>query len=89
MTLLGQSIAMIVFVWFCMKFIWPPILAALEERHDDEQLRLGGIPRTNYYAAGLYFHDVDHSLFKPGIGNALNIYTLHFNKLDLILPRRY
>ena len=31
-TLLGQSIAMIVFVWFCMKFIWPPILAALEER---------------------------------------------------------
>jgi F-type H+-transporting ATPase subunit b len=23
---------MIVFVWFCMKFIWPPILNALEER---------------------------------------------------------
>lgn len=32
MTLLGQSIAMIVFVWFCMKFIWPPILQAIEER---------------------------------------------------------
>jgi F-type H+-transporting ATPase subunit b len=32
MTLLGQTIAMIVFVWFCMKFIWPPILEALEER---------------------------------------------------------
>ncbi|MDG2107159.1 MAG: F0F1 ATP synthase subunit B [Woeseiaceae bacterium] len=32
MTLIGQSIAMIVFVWFCMKFIWPPLLAALEER---------------------------------------------------------
>ena len=32
MTLIGQSIAMIVFVWFCMKFIWPPILDALEER---------------------------------------------------------
>jgi len=32
MTLLGQSIAMIVFVWFCMKFIWPPLMAALEER---------------------------------------------------------
>ena len=31
-TLIGQTIAMIVFVWFCMKFIWPPILAALEER---------------------------------------------------------
>jgi F-type H+-transporting ATPase subunit b len=32
MTLIGQTIAMIVFVWFCMKFIWPPILEAIEER---------------------------------------------------------
>ena len=31
-TLIGQSIAMIVFVWFCMKFIWPPLLGAIEER---------------------------------------------------------
>jgi F-type H+-transporting ATPase subunit b len=32
MTLIGQTIAMIVFVWFCMKYIWPPILEAIEER---------------------------------------------------------
>lgn len=32
MTLIGQSIAMLVFVWFCMKVIWPPILKAIEER---------------------------------------------------------
>ena len=32
LTLIGQTIAMIVFVWFCMKFIWPPILGAIEER---------------------------------------------------------
>ena len=32
MTLIGQSIAMLVFVWFCMKFIWPPIMQAIEER---------------------------------------------------------
>ena len=32
MTLLGQSIAMLVFVWFCMKFIWPPLMNAIEER---------------------------------------------------------
>jgi len=32
MTLIGQTIAMVVFVWFCMKFIWPPILEAIEER---------------------------------------------------------
>ncbi len=32
MTLIGQTIAMIVFVWFCMKFIWPPLLEAIEDR---------------------------------------------------------
>ena len=32
LTLIGQTIAMIVFVWFCMKFIWPPLLNAIEER---------------------------------------------------------
>ena len=32
LTLIGQSIAFAVFVWFCMKFIWPPIMRALEER---------------------------------------------------------
>jgi len=31
-TLIGQLIAFAVFVWFCMKYIWPPIMAALEER---------------------------------------------------------
>ena len=35
MTLLGQTIAMIVFVWFCMKFIWPPIMTAIEERQQE------------------------------------------------------
>ena len=31
-TLIGQTIAFAVFVWFCMKFIWPPIVGALNER---------------------------------------------------------
>ena len=33
-TLGGQTLAMVVFVWFCMKFIWPPLLAAIEERQE-------------------------------------------------------
>lgn len=32
LTLIGQSFAMIVFVAFCMWKIWPPLLAALEDR---------------------------------------------------------
>lgn len=31
-TLIGQMIAFIVFVWFCMKFVWPPLTRILEER---------------------------------------------------------
>ena len=31
-TLIGQTIAFAVFVWFCMKFVWPPIVTALNER---------------------------------------------------------
>jgi F-type H+-transporting ATPase subunit b len=31
-TIIGQSIAFAFFVWFCMKYVWPPIVAVLEER---------------------------------------------------------
>jgi len=31
-TIIGQTIAFAVFVWFCMKFVWPPIIKAIEER---------------------------------------------------------
>jgi F-type H+-transporting ATPase subunit b len=31
-TLILQSIAMLIFVWFCMQVVWPPILKALDER---------------------------------------------------------
>ncbi len=31
-TLLGQAIAFFIFVVFCMKYVWPPIMSAIEER---------------------------------------------------------
>jgi F-type H+-transporting ATPase subunit b len=31
-TLIGQLIAFVVFVIFCMKFVWPPIIGAIEAR---------------------------------------------------------
>jgi F-type H+-transporting ATPase subunit b len=31
-TLILQSLAMLIFVWFCMQVVWPPILKALDER---------------------------------------------------------
>ncbi len=35
LTLIGQTIAMIVFVWFCMKFIWPPVMRAIDKRRKE------------------------------------------------------
>lgn len=32
LTLIGQSITFIFFVMFVMKFVWPPLMAALDER---------------------------------------------------------
>jgi len=32
LTLIGQMLAFICFVLFCMKYVWPPILAAMAER---------------------------------------------------------
>lgn len=31
-TLFGQAIMFALFAWFCMKFVWPPIIGALEAR---------------------------------------------------------
>jgi len=31
-TLLGQMIAFLLFVWFTKKFVWPPIMQAMQER---------------------------------------------------------
>ena len=33
-TIIGQLIAFAVFVMFCMKYVWPPITAILEERQN-------------------------------------------------------
>ncbi len=32
LTLIGQLIAFAIFVWFCMKFVWPPITNAMDAR---------------------------------------------------------
>lgn len=31
-TILGQTIAFFLFVWFCRAYVWPPIVKALDER---------------------------------------------------------
>lgn len=34
LTLIGQSISFALFVWFCMRYVWPPLIGALHERQE-------------------------------------------------------
>ena len=34
-TLIGQLIAFVVFVGFCMKYVWPPLMEAIEKRQKE------------------------------------------------------
>ena len=32
LTLIGQAISFAIFVWFCMKYVWPPVTEAMQAR---------------------------------------------------------
>lgn len=32
LTILGQAISFAIFVWFCMKYVWPPVMVAMQAR---------------------------------------------------------
>ncbi|MGL9774252.1 MAG: F0F1 ATP synthase subunit B [Sodalis sp. (in: enterobacteria)] len=34
-TILGQAIAFLLFVLFCMKYVWPPLMTAIEKRQKE------------------------------------------------------
>jgi F-type H+-transporting ATPase subunit b len=33
-TIIGQAISFAIFVFFCLKFVWPPLMAAMNERKE-------------------------------------------------------
>ncbi|VFP83915.1 ATP synthase subunit b [Candidatus Erwinia haradaeae] len=45
-TILGQAIAFILFVWFCMRYVWPPLIAAIEARQKEIADSLSFAERT-------------------------------------------
>ena len=34
LTLIGQTITFFFFVWFCMKYVWPPLVNAMQQRKE-------------------------------------------------------
>ena len=51
LTLIGQMIAFVCFVVFCMKYVWPPILAAMAER---EKKIADGLAAADRASTGIY-----------------------------------
>ncbi len=47
LTLIGQSITFLIFVWFCMKFIWPAIRDAMETRQKQIEEGLAAAERAS------------------------------------------
>lgn len=45
-TILGQTIAFILFVMFCMKYVWPPLIATLEMRQKEVADSLASLARA-------------------------------------------
>ena len=45
-TLIGQLIAFSLFVWFCMKFVWPPLIKAIETRQANIADALAGAEKA-------------------------------------------
>jgi F-type H+-transporting ATPase subunit b len=48
LTLIGQTLAFAAFVLFCMKYVWPPILKAMQERADKIADGLAAADRANH-----------------------------------------
>ncbi len=48
LTLIGQMIAFVCFVVFCMKYVWPPILAAMAERENKIAEGLAAADRASH-----------------------------------------
>ena len=48
MTLIGQLVTFVLFVMFCMKYVWPHITAAMEERAEKIADGLAAADRANH-----------------------------------------
>lgn len=45
-TILGQAIAFVLFVLFCMKYVWPPLMVAIDKRQKEIADDLASAERT-------------------------------------------
>lgn len=47
LTMLGQTIGFFIFIWFCVKYVWPPLVNAMQERQKKIADGLAASDRAN------------------------------------------
>jgi F-type H+-transporting ATPase subunit b len=59
LTLFAQGLAFALFIWFCVKFIWPPLMRAIEQRQKTiaDGLAAGERGKQELEAAGKRAHE--------------------------------
>src|SRR5258708_17203840 len=59
LTLIAQALAFALFIWFTVKFIWPPLMRAIEQRQKQiaDGLAAGEQGRRELEAAGKRAHE--------------------------------
>ena len=59
LTLIAQALAFALFIWFMVKFIWPPLMRAIEQRQKQiaDGLAAGDQGRRDLEAAGRRAHE--------------------------------
>ena len=59
LTLIAQALAFALFIWFTVKFIWPPLMRAIEQRQKQiaDGLAAGDQGRRDLEAAGRRAHE--------------------------------
>ncbi|WP_343377697.1 F0F1 ATP synthase subunit B [Buchnera aphidicola (Formosaphis micheliae)] len=84
-TILGQAISFFIFVWFCMKYVWPPILNIIEKRQKDIIDSLDFVKKEREKLA------IDKEMIQKEINNkkeeAVKIINLAYKQRDIILEK--
>lgn len=59
-TILGQIISFVLFVWFCMQYVWPPIMAVIEKRQQEISEGIASAERAKKDLQAAQVHAADH-----------------------------
>lgn len=82
-TILGQTISFIIFIWFCMKYIWPKLIIIIKKRKKFIEEKLSNIKQTEQDIQ--IMHNQAKKIISSSKKKAMNIIKLaHADKIIIL-----